>query len=324
MNGLTVANPLITLVNKPLFLIPLPYIGTMGLWSLILIFQLLISVVFIQCASRTCLLIAITVIALASLSILSDESTTNATPSYLDTIGYIAPPEREHANHWDTSQEITQKIFALRQRYPEVAIFCMPESSCKFALNNYPSMTASWLDAVLHDDCSLLIGSHRQHENKLFNCLYCVQKGPIISTYDKRSPMPFGEYVPFPWNTIKSVEQLFLNNKRKFYAGDSTAPSILTERNGFTCIPQICYELYFSSGDPGITIKVKLPHDIPVLGISNDTWFAKTPYFQQLLLLLCRYRAVEWNRPILYIAHTGGWWLSEDGAIVTLQTITTF
>jgi apolipoprotein N-acyltransferase len=92
---------------------------------------------------------------------------------------------------------------------------------------------------------------------------------------------------------------------------------IAIEEQDFTCIPQICYELYFAKQDPGATLGAA--KNIPLLEVSNDDWFKGTPYFQQLLLLLVRYQAIEWQRPIIYVAHTGGWFISKDGALIPLQ-----
>jgi|GEM_PF-2799423 apolipoprotein N-acyltransferase len=311
--GYALGNPLVAAAINPMMQNILPIIGTMGAWCALVAVQLALSLLLTKMKRA---MVAIFILILYQFITAGGwwgrEPYGASLPPYLNSLGYLCAPPGEHEYPWDIAQEISHQLFDLRQRHPEVSIILMPESSCKFALNKYPRIIQSWIDTVLHEDCILCIGSHRQDENQLFNCLYCINIGPIIFTYDKQQPIPFGEYIPYPWNKIKSVEQLFLNNKKSFKAGCTCASFTLPQ---FTCIPQICYELYFCSSDPG----KNLAKNVPVLAVTNDAWYGKTPHFQRFLLLLARYRALEWGRPIMYIAHTGGWWLEPHGKMVELK-----
>jgi len=213
-------------------------------------------------------------------------------PDYVKKCTVVIPCKKGD-NPFDCAQEITYQLIDCCQNSPSTKIIFMPESSFPFPLNKYPEILEMWNQNALMDSKILLLGSHRLDECGIYNSLYCLHKSRIIQIYDKKHLIPFTEFVPSIWNSLLG-KTLFLNNKEPF--NDSKSKSdFFPISNNLTVVPCICSELFFMNKEP-------VGPKVPLLCIVNDSWFSK-PYFRQLLNLVARYKAQEWQRDIFYISY---------------------
>ena len=77
-------------------------------------------------------------------------------------------------------------------------------------------------------------------------------------------------------------------------------------------IPYICSELFFN----------EWPDDdythAPIVAIINDTLLLDS-YLQELLLLLARLKAVQWQRDILYVSYGQSLFLDKWGMVTQIN-----
>jgi hypothetical protein len=70
-------------------------------------------------------------------------------------------------------------------------------------------------------------------------------------------------------------------------------------------IPYICSELFFN----------ELPDDCckndPIIAVINDLLFPT--YMQKLLVLLARFKAIQWQRDIVYVSYTQSLFIDQWG-----------
>ena len=135
------------------------------------------------------------------------------------------------------------------------------------------------------------------------------EKG-LVSRYDKRHLVPFGEYLPFarylPW----------LLELTPFHAGygfDAGKTLGFLELNGFSFSILICYEdtvphlvrtlLNYASSRSLTQIQPVKPLDF-LVNITNDGWFHDSSELQQHLITSA-FRAVESRTPLVRAANTG-------------------
>ncbi len=188
-----------------------------------------------------------------------------------------------------------------------------PETSMPllFALNDgiFSSEVKERLAGIIPRGASLIIGAERAEGSqgpdgryrfdRVFNSLFVLGEGArILSIYDKRHLVPFGEYVP-----LKNVINIgwlstFVQGWGGFDAGSIPAASMQT-LHAPDFLPLICYEIIF----PGrVANETKRPQWL--VNVTNDAWFGTStgPYQH---LYQARIRAVEEGLPVMRAANTG-------------------
>jgi apolipoprotein N-acyltransferase len=129
--------------------------------------------------------------------------------------------------------------------------------------------------------------------------LYVNTNGILDSVYHKHILIPFGETLPLgPFNEWAS--QKF--PEMAFFAEGSSYPIFNTDKN-IKFISSICYEIlrpeFFRSYLNALSEK---PH--VMINLTNDSWYGNTVEPEQHLFL-ARWRAIEFNIPILRSTNTG-------------------
>jgi apolipoprotein N-acyltransferase len=245
------------------------------------------------------------------------------TPDYLVTLGYVAPPHNVH-HPLDCAQEIQSSIALLLEQFPHVRYIVLPESSFPYPINEHPEAAELLVDAVRCDELSIAIGTYRSQGDNLFNCLSCVSIKTLIEYYDKKTPVPFVEYVPSPWNNFSCLRSLFFSeNCYRLYPSTSSGRAEGAENYspkrifrplsfaGITWHPMICSDLFLNP----------LAHSQqPILCIVNDSWFPSRS-MRGLMALFARYYAIEVQQNLLYVGHFGASLFHRAGAISPLQGV---
>lgn len=177
-----------------------------------------------------------------------------------------------------------------------------PESALPFMVTKDSVLPPAIQQAVPKGGV-LITGSTRGEYNavnklSVWNSVIAINKaGTIISYYDKRHLVPFGEYVPLreflPINRIAP-------GHGDFSVGQT--PPLLTLPNGPHALPLICYEAVFPELADTSALTGKMPGWL--LNVTNDAWFGDSagPYQH---LHIARIRAVEQGLPLIRAANTG-------------------
>jgi apolipoprotein N-acyltransferase len=88
---------------------------------------------------------------------------------------------------------------------------------------------------------------------------------------------------------------------------------LLPLSDDISIVPYICSELFFN----------EYPDDIhgtmPIILISNDSW-ASISYVRHLMYLTVRFRAIQWQRDVLYVSYHYALLCDKKGRIHQLQS----
>ncbi len=199
---------------------------------------------------------------------------------------------------------INEQICRAVRLFPQASCILFPESTFPFALDLRDDVRQLWIDNVLWHvpDVTVVIGSHHScgvSGEERMNTLFCLRDRHIGQTYDKKTRLPFAEYMPWPWSASRLFSEFLLKNKKIFHAPDAV------DRQDHTIYlalempvaPYICSDLFFNCPRPDDQADT-------ILWLVNDSWFVA--YWRQLMFLYARLQAQRYGRTILYIAHEFG------------------
>ncbi len=185
-----------------------------------------------------------------------------------------------------------------------------PESPFPFLLAQNPQ-ALNLIGAKLQGKVTLVTGAIRAdvtsvagQPTRYFNAIQVVSKdGTISDSYDKVHLVPFGEYLPAPfqWALTKLGLRQFVHVPGGFTAGRLLRP---LQIDGLPpALPMICYEAVFPTEFTRDLLSGTVRPQL-ILNVTNDAWFGETfgPYqhFAQ-----SRMRAIEQGLPLIRSANTG-------------------
>ena len=231
-------------------------------------------------------------------------------PEYIKHIVYISP-EWECMHPYDTAQDITYCLQKAAEQYKRGVCFIMPESAYPFSLSSY--QTDLWQSVLYHNKQQIIIGAHKKSDKTSINTLFHLDQCRIIQTYEKKHSVILTERTPFYLKGIYFFTHLFGGNtdrspikkdKRSIY-------SLLIRIYNYYFLPVLCSELFYNDFS-------SLPYKkAPILLLCNDGWF-HFYYIRYCMLLYAKIYAIRWKRPIIYISHSNGFFISETGRVVAL------
>jgi apolipoprotein N-acyltransferase len=142
---------------------------------------------------------------------------------------------------------------------------------------------------------SVVVGGFRTERSCVYNTLWLVQQGRVAGCFDKQHILPFTEYLPW-WAAYCGLQRLFFDNTRDFVI--TRAPTSLRPRwellPGVFVVPYICSELFLQHR-PCVN-----PSDI-ILAVCNNSWAPQN--VRWLMARVALYKAIAWQRSIIYVAH---------------------
>lgn len=310
IEGHSFFNPLFVLAHYPRLLTLLIYIGKSILTLLIMSLSGTIAYALIKRSDTSyvlvMLLLAPWIIGLAiPLPALQE-------PLWLKQIKYIPAKISSHANLTHQAS-IARNIFQMAvSDYPEVKLIILPESSifCDH-LSTAPELCALWSEQELGKPIHIVLGSFRWDGPCYRNSFMWFYDGKLQEVFDKRHAMLLTEELP-------QICRMTLFKKLFF----STYPGIVPAQNkrpqleileGVSFIPYICSELFFNDR-PDDTY----PTGSTVLAITNDLWCIQNNV-SDLMQLAARFRAIQWQRNVVYISFAHGNYFDKYGNQMTLH-----
>ena len=133
------------------------------------------------------------------------------------------------------------------------------------------------------------VDSEDLSNQKYFNSLVILNnQAEILSIYNKKNLVPFGEFLPFEKTLSKFGLKKVTRGYNSFSAGQDRSIIKLGEKfKNISILPLICYEIIYSG-------KIKTKNQRPdfIINISEDAWFGKSigPYQHYTKAI---YRSVE-------------------------------
>lgn len=204
------------------------------------------------------------------------------------------------------SMVIAHEIKQLAAQQPELCLMVLPESSWNgLPLNTTCKLPALATLPVAH----VLIGSFSLQNGIHHNSLYWFKNGQLQGRFDKCHAVPFVERIP--WGGQLPINSLFFKDTSPICpSGDPK--TALSLGNDLILVPYICSELFCSNN----------PYDSttthPILAVCNDWWFDLS-YFRHLMLMGAQLRAIQWNRPIVYLSFYYAQFIDSHGTIHPLS-----
>ena len=200
------------------------------------------------------------------------------------------------------------KLVALQR--PDVIFW--PEASTPFAVNE----DRAWVEELSAEiNIPLLIGSVIKKDEVSYNSVVAISPSSGLGQefYAKQKLVPFGEFVPFPFDLIPGIRRM-VGPVGDFGTGVSSQKfSFLCEGNQtFNVHPLICYEDIF----PSLVAPLERTHNSCIFVTTNDAWFGEEGCAEQHAAHSV-FRALESGMPVIRCGNAG-WsgWISPKGGIV--------
>ncbi len=291
--GYFLFNPLFVLAEKPQLLTLLPYFGKSFLLLLVLCFAGSLVYAYVK-KSATSLLVVLIFTAPWFLSLLIPIPKTEA-PVWLKKVAPLPVIIREMVNLHKQALITQELLKKTADQYKEAELIIMPESSMQCShLSTTPSMCALWSEKELGRPLHIIIGSFRWDGPDYRNTLHWCYNGTLQKIFDKRHAMLLTEQIP-PTFKMNVLEDLFFKTFSQVTPSTKPRPTfdVFPE---VSFIPYICSELFFND-QPDDDYK----KGTTILATTNDFW-CKDTNIAHLMNLAARFRAIQWQRNILYIS----------------------
>jgi hypothetical protein len=303
LNHLTVP-----LAVRPHWLYFLPFLGKNGFLFILVFFSLSVVMFLTDFSKKKAFVCFCSCLILLSGFVLSKPK--KNIPSWVKKIGCVIAYTDEQ-NPFNIAEHIMFLLDEFKKNHPEVKCIIMPESSFKFPLNIWTQCLRLWKTEDTEDYATLLIGSHRKEGDQLFNTLYQVKKGKIVSYYDKKHGLFFTERIPPFWTYFTGSRTLFLKNHEPFNQGKNNCSTIFIDHIG-ALSPMICSDLFFT--------KSNLSGKDSFLCIANDSWFISA-YIPFLMFLHAKVIAVLEQQSVLYVSYNYALFIDNEGTEQILPSL---
>lgn len=288
--GYPFMHPLLPLTEKMPLLSLLPFLGkeTLTLFLLMVPTSILLLVV---CTNRYSLFLMTATLLFWVISI-RYEHEHGPSPVWLDHLVAL-PHVFYHPTDIDGVHTQACTLFKnIIAQYPQVDLIITPESAFYNTLLSQPELSTVWNNHTLSKNVHLMIGTFRNKKGKYYNSLHWIYDGTIQHCFDKRHSMLLTERIPLLFN-YTCIKDLYFKTFPPMRTSKKKRP-LFNVNQDFSFVPYICSELFFNEQPDDI-----YPNSL-IIVVCNDRWFKG--YFPTLMHCLARFKALYWQRPIVYIS----------------------
>lgn len=193
-------------------------------------------------------------------------------------------------------------VHDMQREHPNMACALFPESSM-----HGETIFSERGEQVAPDSSykgSIVIGGFRTCGTRVHNTVWFIHDGCVIDYFDKQELLPITEYVPWWGRAISTGKQFFMNMP------ELSCPVVRQQRPvweivpGLHVVPYICSELFLAR-------HLWNANDGPILALCNNAWAPCTTRW--MMARAAAYRAVAWQRTIIYVAHSYSAVITEHG-----------
>jgi apolipoprotein N-acyltransferase len=209
-------------------------------------------------------------------------------------------------------KSMAQQMSTVLVEYPHAECIVMPESAFDSeVLSTVPDLLALWSEQYIGRPIHIVFGASRVCDGNYYNCGYWLYNGVLQECFDKRHTMVLSERIP-DWLNCNAVRSMYrANGCCEVACGVSNRSAI--SMNGRVLVPYLCSELFFNDYSDGFE---------PILVLVNDSVFVESRcsgYIQDLLLMLACFKALMWQRDIVYVSYVYTVFIDKKGKICQLQ-----
>lgn len=212
--------------------------------------------------------------------------------------------------------QVTMKVVARHikntiEQHPQTTTIIMPESALNIMdLEDKPELLLLWHEKYTAKPLHIILGTCRAKDGNYYNSLYWVYNGELKAHYDKKHAMMITERLA-NWMDYDFMRTIY------FKDGISITKScnerlLLKMSEDISFVPYICSEFFFT----------EYPDDcyenVPIIVMVNDTLLDGS-YMQTLLLLLAQFKAIQWQREIVYVSYAQSVVIDKVGETVQMN-----
>jgi len=309
--GYPLMHPLIPLAQQPFLLCCLPYVGKQILTGLFLLVPVS-CIVLLWYRNYKALLLWCSAIAPWFLCVWVGEVEMchrDDWQSKIKSLPYMTCSTVE--NPVVVIKIVGNQLKKIITQYPQTEVIIMPESA--FNVTDFaelPELIQLWNSDCLGKSIHLIFGASRWHNERYYNSLHWVYDGVLQGCCDKKHAMLISERL-FWWGDGDLLRRIYFNRSLPIALSSHERVKLSLSEN-VEFVPYICSELFFN----------ELPDDTctntPIVVIVNDTLFVSSffaAYIQKLLILLTRFKAVAWQREIVYVSYAQSLFIDKQGKI---------
>jgi hypothetical protein len=300
--GYPLMHPLIVLAQKPELLCLLPMLGKLLLTALFLLIPM--SIVMLLCYKNgAALLFLCTIVLFMNFSLIRGPRIgASAKSGVINTLPCMVCSTTDDPKI--IIQIIGNYLKKLVVQQPAIDIIIMPESA--FNVSNFaslPELLQLWNKDGVGKALHIMFGASRWHNGNYYNSLHWIYDGKLQCCYDKRHAMLLSERLSM-WMDNDFLRHIYFNERQPI-ATSLCERTQLVVSDDMVFVPYICSELFFA----------EVPDDncegVPILALVNDLLFAT--YIQKLLMFLARFKAIQWQRNIVYVSYAHSVFIDDCG-----------
>lgn len=206
------------------------------------------------------------------------------------------------------AQTLAEEIRQLLIRFPEVEIILMPES-CLLDGAIVATYAYYFSQQYVGKPIHILLGSFYEDKENYYNVCYWLYDGVIQARYNKRHTMPLTERIPFLFH-YQCIKNLYFAGTTQVTRSENKKAYFQCLKNS-TWVPYICSELFFNTWPEDTT------HN-PLIVLVNDRW-CPVLYMRYLMVQVARFKALLWQRDIIYISYFFALVCTSDGHCYEIQ-----
>ena len=189
------------------------------------------------------------------------------------------------SQHFYSSFDHYIKLIKLvKKEHKNIDAIILPETLVPALWENH--FRQEFLRQGLLDSELLIFGLPIKRLDKIYNSILFYQDGRYQKEYAKNQLVPFGESMPIP----------FYKSKTQIYYSEGAVPQsvgLSSVKYGVTtCFESAFFKIYRKINNADLFIV-----------LTNDDWF--NSWFKELHLRTAIFRAVEFNKYMLFVANTG-------------------
>ena len=169
-------------------------------------------------------------------------------------------------------------------------------------------LTTLWDARHLGRSIDIVVGAFRWKKGKYYNSLHWIRNGIIQACFDKRHAMILIERMP-SWFDFWFIRDLYFKTAPEISPARDKRPQLPIMKET-ALVPYICSELFFNEYSDDVY------PDTPILAICNDIWFHPfyhLSYVQTLMYLVAKFKAIQWQRNVIYVAFSRAIFLDKYG-----------
>jgi apolipoprotein N-acyltransferase len=312
IEGYPLAHPLLPWAQQPFLLSLLPTLGKKTL-TLIFLSSAALSA-YALTLSKPLTRLALLILACSPwiISYVLYHPSTKA-PPWLSTLAVLPQSFYNPSDEAKTIKDVAHKLRTIAMKYPAIQVILLPESALYLCDLSTRTDLSLWNSKNLGRPLHILIGALYKEQALSYNTIYWIYDGAIKGRFCKKHALLLTERLP-SWALQSPVQDLYYANNRPFITPSCNKRPLFTISDTIQLVPYICSELFFKE-HPDDTFK-----DATIASFCNDTWI-EASYVERLMRLMHQFRAIEWQRAILYIDYTHSTLYDSTGMALPLLSL---